>query len=289
MDDRLLNAALEAAQQYGPVFPLVPNAKAPAVKDWEQRATTDLDRIRRCWSTGPYNIGLATGRAGRVVVDLDTAKPDEIPPAGLEGVRHGAEVLAMLAQDHGADVPTTRTVFTPSDGRHLYFKAGGRDYRNTAGRLGWHIDTRAHGGYVVAPGSIVNGRRYELADSTAEVELPEWLAVLLTPTPPQPPKPPVRLACTDKRGRYLAAAIAAEVARVDGAPRGQRNEALYMAAQNLGQLVAGGELTEQEVRDALMHAAASYIAVNSMRIHKAAGSITSGLKAGARRPRKVAA
>lgn len=290
MNDTLLNAALDTAARGWPVFPLAPGAKAPAVKDWEQRATTDPDRIRRCWSTGPYNIGLATGPAGLVVVDLDTAKPEEVPPAGLDGIRHGAEVLAMLAQDQGVDVPSTRTILTPTDGRHLYFAAPeGREYRNTAGRLGWHIDTRAHGGYVVAPGSIVNGRRYEVGDDAPVLVLPPWIAGPLTPTPPQPPKPPVRLASTDKRGKYLDAAIAAEVARVEGAPPGQRNDALYMAAQNLGQLVAGGELTAQEVTDALMHAAAGYIAVNPTRIYKAEGTIKSGLTAGAKRPRKVAA
>ncbi|MEJ8643609.1 bifunctional DNA primase/polymerase [Streptomyces sp. MS1.HAVA.3] len=31
------------------VFPLRPNDKRPAVDRWEQRATLDPDRIRRCW------------------------------------------------------------------------------------------------------------------------------------------------------------------------------------------------------------------------------------------------
>lgn len=292
MDTTLLNAALDHAARGWPVFPLAPGAKAPAVKEWEQRATTDPDRIRRCWSTGPYNIGLATGPAGLVVVDLDDVKPGEVAPAGLDGVQHGLEVLALLAQEHGADVPVTRTVSTPSHvhNRHLYFAAPeGLEYRNTAGRLGWHIDTRAHGGYVVAAGSIVKGRQYEVADDVPVIELPAWIATPLTPAPPQPPKPPVRLASTDKRGKYLTAAIAAEVARVEGAQPGRRNDALYMAAQNLGQLVAGGELTEQDVKEALMHAAAGYIAVNPTRIYKAEGTIKSGLAAGAKRPRKVAA
>ncbi|TWP51464.1 bifunctional DNA primase/polymerase [Lentzea tibetensis] len=291
-DNPLLDAALAAAARGWPVFPLVPGGKAPEVRDWERRATTDPDRIRRCWTHGPYNIGLATGPAGLVVVDLDAAKPGDVRPAGtdLDGVAHGSEVLAMLANDSGNTLPPTRTVATPSGGLHLYFTAPAElEYRNTQGRLGWHIDTRAHGGYVVAAGSVVHGRTYQVTEDLPVVDLPAWLAERLRPAPSRPPVPPARLQAPGKRGRYLAAAIAAEVARVEGAASGERNGALYMAAQNLGQLVAGGELTEQEVRDVLMHAAAGYIAVNPSRIFKAEGTITSGLRAGARRPRKVAA
>ncbi|MDI1466273.1 bifunctional DNA primase/polymerase, partial [Catellatospora sp. KI3] len=46
-------AALAAARKGWHVFPLIPGAKEPAVSRWEQRATTDPDRIRRCWSCGP--------------------------------------------------------------------------------------------------------------------------------------------------------------------------------------------------------------------------------------------
>jgi hypothetical protein len=47
---------------------------------WEQRATTDPNRIRRAWSTGPFNVGIATGPAGLVVVDVDTADPTTSRP-----------------------------------------------------------------------------------------------------------------------------------------------------------------------------------------------------------------
>lgn len=290
----LLAAALDTAARGWPVFPLVPGGKAPAVKNWEQRATTNPDRIRRCWTAGAYNIGLATGPAGLIVVDLDVVKPNEEPPAGqdLYGIAHGLEVLALLAEEAGEELPTeTRTVATPSGGLHLYFTAPeSLELRNTAGRLGWHIDTRAHGGYVVAPGSIVAGRRYEVTDHLPVAELLAWLADRLRPAPPPMPAAPVRLPSAGRRSRYLDGAIAAEVARVEGAAGGARNEALYVAAVALGQLVAGGCLTEDEVRNTLMHAAAGYIAADPGRRHyKADSTITSGLRAGAKRPRQVAA
>ncbi|GAA1308188.1 bifunctional DNA primase/polymerase [Saccharothrix xinjiangensis] len=288
----LLAAAQHMAACGYPVFPLVPGGKRPAIKNWEQRATTDPGRIRRCWTHGPaYNIGLATGPAGLVVVDLDVAKPDKPDP---DGFRHGLEVLALLADQHVEPLPVdTRTVTTPSGGLHLYFRApAGVEYRNTAGKLGRLIDTRAHGGYVVAPGSAIGGHHYEITEDAPVSVLPAWIAGLLRPAPlPPAPAAPVALRAStgDRHGRYLRAAIAAEVARVEGAAGGQRNFALYCAAQALGQLVAGGALTEDEVRDVLTHAAAGHVAVNAYTHHTAQQTITSGLRDGARRPRQVAA
>jgi hypothetical protein len=224
------------------------------------------------------------------VVDLDMARDGEQPPAqwSQPGITSGLDVLAVVAERAGQPLPLdTRTVTTPSGGLHLYYAAPSDvEYRNTAGRLGWHIDTRAHGGYVVAPGSVVDGCRYGVTEAVPVAELPAWLGERLRPTPPPPP---VRVPSATRRGRYLDAAVAAEVARVEGAAPGERNQKLYEAAVALGQLVAGGCLTEQDVRDALIHAAAGYIAVNPSRVHRADGTITSGLKAGARRPRQVAA
>jgi hypothetical protein len=64
-----------------------------------------------------------------------------------------------------------------------------------------------------------------------------------------------------------------------------------MAAQNLGRLVAGGELTEAEVVAALLDAERRLATTcpephSETQAHK---TIASGLRAGAKRPRKVAA
>ncbi|MFC7612452.1 bifunctional DNA primase/polymerase [Actinokineospora soli] len=273
--------------------------QGPAVKNWEQRATTDVDRIRRCWSAGPYNVGIATGPAGLVVVDLDTAKPDDDPRPprwDLPGIGEGLDVLAVLADRHGQPVPLdTHMVGTPSGGLHLYFTAPPRvRLRCTAGErgngLGWKVDTRAWGGCVAAPGSLVDGSPYTVHPRPV-APLPAWLATLLTPKPlPAAPAAPIPLRHgTDRRARYLRNAIAAEVARVEGATKGQRNQALYTAAVALGQLVAGGALTETDVRATLLRAAAAHLAVGAYSPHAADGTITSGLRAGARRPRQVAA
>src|SRR5438093_650742 len=48
---------------------------------WEARATTDPDRIRKAWTRAPYNVGIACGPSGLLVVDLDVPKPGQQPPA----------------------------------------------------------------------------------------------------------------------------------------------------------------------------------------------------------------
>ncbi|PLW71566.1 DNA primase, partial [Streptomyces sp. DJ] len=237
----LLSAALTAAERGWPVFPLRPGDKRPAVAAWEQRATTDRARITRCWQAGPYNVGLATGPGRLVVVDLDTPKhPGDTPPEewALPGVVDGADVLAVLCERHDQPFPTeTYSVRTGRGGTHLYFTApAGTELRNTSGRLGWKIDTRAAGGYVVAPGSTVADLPYTVVHDAPPAPLPDWLAELLRPAPLPPQQPVAVPLVTDRRSAYLRRALDGERARVTGAPPGERNNALYLAAVALGQL-----------------------------------------------------
>ncbi|MER7436423.1 bifunctional DNA primase/polymerase [Pseudonocardia alni] len=110
----LASAALDAAARGWPVFPVRPWAKIPAVTDWENAATTDPDRITAWWSARAWNIGLCTGRAGLLVVDLDVGCGDQ-PPPQWAGARDGADVLDRLAAAAGQPPPTgTYTVLTPS-------------------------------------------------------------------------------------------------------------------------------------------------------------------------------
>lgn len=313
----LLAAALAAAERGWPVFPVAPGGKYPAVPDhradrctrrdprcrgghlgWEQRATTDPDRIRRGWARTPFNIGIATGPAGLVVVDLDVPKTadDRAPDEWAQhGVTCGLDVLVLLADTAGHPAPLDAfTVTTPSGGTHLYYTAPpGVVLRNTGGDsgqgLGWKVDTRAHGGYVLAAGSAIAGHPYTVTDLRDPASLPGWLCDALTPAPPPAPAAPVRLPTSSRRDRYLAGAVAAEVARVEGATRGHRNEALYVAACALGQLVAGGALGEEYARDTLIHAASAALAAEAYSPQQLHATIRSGLRAGARRPRAVAA
>ncbi|MEU0689958.1 bifunctional DNA primase/polymerase [Streptomyces uncialis] len=280
---------LLSAERGWQVFPLVPGDKRPAVRSWESRATTEPDRLTRCWSADAYNLGIATGPSRLVVVDLDVPKGDyDRPPAGTpRRVADGADMLSLLAEEHGERYPgDTYTVRTGSGGFHLYFTApSGTELRNSAGKLGWKIDTRAYGGYVVGAGSEVDGRSYEVVRESAPSPLPGWLAKLLLP-PSVPPQGPsgVSLFVSGGLDRYLTAAIEGEAQRVARAFAGNRNNALYQASLALGQLVAGGDLGAGGVTARLVTEAVR----KGLHESEARRTVASGLRAGARKPRTVA-
>jgi hypothetical protein len=297
-DPDLLAAALAHAARGWHVFPLRPDDKRPAFPDhaadrctgrdprcrtghvgWEPRATTDPDRIRRAWSARPYGIGIACGPSRLVVVDLDTPKTDTADD------RTGLDTLTTLADQHRAGIEPTYTVTTGRGGTHLYYQhpTTGPALRNTAGSIGPMVDTRAAGGYVVAAGSTVAGRSYTVDLDVDPAPLPGWLAGLLAPGPRPVHRSAVVALPADRHGPYLAAAIRHQVAHLTAAPDGQRNHALFTSAVALGQLAAGGALTDDDVTAVLEPAALSI----GLRPGEIARTIVSGLRTGARNPRIV--
>jgi hypothetical protein len=260
----LLDAALCLAEAGMHVFPLKPGTKVPALhQGWEERASTNPDKIRGCWSRGPYNIGVACGPSGLLVVDCDTPKPGTPPapaPFNVPGVNEGADVLAMLAERYAEPFPWhAYTVTTGRGGLHLYFRQPeGDPLRNTAGKLGWLIDTRGAGGYVVGPGSVVDGNPYRGAGEAVPAPLPGWLARLLT-APKQrheaPTRPPNRPSSGLRQpGAYAAKVLREELATILAATPGTRNDTLNRVAFNLGRHVNRGTVPEDLARDTLDYA-----------------------------------
>ena len=237
---QLLCAALAQARQGFHVFPLRPGGKTPAIRNWQSRATLDRGQIRRWWADNSgKNIGIATGSpSGIMVIDLDAAK--------TPGQPHGRQSLAALARDRGETIPRrTRTVVTAGGGQHLYFRLPPEvDLRNTAGHLGRHVDTRGTGGYVVGPGSVINGRRYRLTIDVPPLPIPGWLLQELLPKPPVA-TPPVAPRCS----AYVDAVLRGEAERVEQAAVGTRNHTLFRAAARLGSFVAQGLVAEDIVTD----------------------------------------
>ncbi|MEU9439643.1 bifunctional DNA primase/polymerase [Streptomyces sp. NPDC048304] len=260
----LLYAALQAAEQGWHVFPLRPGTKRPALhgeqscprtgvcanghRKWEQRATTDPDRIRAAWSIAPYNVGIATGPSGLVVVDLDVPKDK-----GSSDAPDGATTFSTLCERAGHAVPDTYRVRTASGGRHLYFTAPpGVRLGNTAGTVADSVDTRAWGGYVVAAGSITPTGDYESLCGLQTAPLPAWLQTILRPAP-APAVGPLRLPVVDG-SRAALAALEAERAVVAAAPEGARNVTLNRCAFKVGRFVAWGDLP-RHVAEAAFQAA----------------------------------
>ncbi|MCI3152942.1 DNA primase [Streptomyces sp. GB4-14] len=261
MNRHLLCAALDAAERGWAVLPLRPGDKRPALhgedvcpgigdcvgghRKWEERATIDPDRIRRAWGELPFNVGIATGPSGLVVVDLDMPKRKS-----STDTPSGVTTFTALCERAGQVVPTTRTVRTASGGVHLYFTAPA-DLRlgNTAGRLGKRIDTRAWGGYVVAPGSITRAGTYALLNDMPPAPLPEWLSAHLTGR--HAARALTAAPSAVRASKYAAAGLNAETASVRQAPEGERNATLLRAARALGRFVAWGDLPREQVEEAL--------------------------------------
>jgi putative DNA primase/helicase len=151
----------ESARTYAergwPVFPCKPGGKTPITPAGFKDASTDPEQISRWWRDHPQaNIGIATGAAGLVVIDVDVKN----------GAR-GLESWQVLREELGEEVAETAIVRTPSGGLHYVFRADGHRVRNSAGKLGPGLDVRADGGYVIAPGSQTPQGSYEwLADRT---------------------------------------------------------------------------------------------------------------------------
>lgn len=288
----LLPIALAHAARGWRVFPLRPGDKRPAIRDWESRAACDPHRIRQAWGSPRgvrYNIGIACGPSNLVVIDLDTPEHNAPRPTEWErpGIECGADVLAALADEAGEAVPLeTFSVETPSRGEHVYFAApAGAAIKNSAGKLGWLIDVRSAGGYIVAAGSVVGGRRYRGNGHPDVALLPDWITALLG----EPDSRPTQhlgpfLEVAGRRSQYAAAALRGEVDRVLAAQPGshQRNDTLNRAAFALGQLVATGLLTEGIAWAALVEASAMI----GLPVREADRTIRSGLTAGARSPRR---
>jgi len=151
-----------AAASGGAVFVQTDNVAGNAVVAYKRSAAGRLTQA------GTYKTG---GNGGA----LEGAKVDFTASQGSLALDAEAG-LRRLEAEHGA-LPATVEVIT-ARGRHIYFKWPHETVRNSASKIGAHIDVRGDGGYVLCPPSThPNGRRYcwsvDSADSIADA--PHWL------------------------------------------------------------------------------------------------------------------
>ena len=217
-----LEEAIRYAELGYPVFPCVPGDKHPLCEHGLLDATTDLEQIERWWEVTPdANVAMRTD--GLLVIDLD------------EGNTWHAD-----DPDRLYDLAVAPLSLTPNSGRHYIFRQPtGRSFRNTAGRLAPHVDTRADGGYIVIPPSSLNGKEYRWARGMSLDQRREEL-----------PEPPLWLIEELDPAVDTTVPIVVDSNKI---PAGQRNETLARLAGNMRRV----GMSEAEIGAALEEANAN--------------------------------
>jgi hypothetical protein len=227
-EDANLRQALAYARHGWAVFPCIPGEKIPATPNGFKDATTDEAQVRGWWAANPgRNIGVATGRPGPDVVDVDRHSPEASGFPAWNAARREGLVARPMA-----------IVRTPSGGMHAYFQ--GSEQRSAATAA--HVDFRSQGGYVVAPHSSVGGRPYVVVhrdpQSTAGVDFGA-VRQLVDPQPERPAwKPPERL--RDGEAQDLSHLVQ----RMAGQPEGNRDAFLFWASNRMLDHGQSGRLGE---------------------------------------------
>lgn len=147
------------------VFPLSPNSKVPPKclkwQEWAKECSSE--KISKYATANPTaNWAIDCEGSNITVIDVDN-----------KGAKKGSEELKKLEQ-----LPVTLTIETPSGGFHYFFTGL---YKSSTSKLADGIDTKSKGGYVVAAGSKIDGKRYEVFKHHNNIpQLPQFYANKLT-------------------------------------------------------------------------------------------------------------
>ena len=108
-----------------------------------------------------------------IVLDIDTK--DE-----------GIEEFNKYILEFGPSVLSTYTVRSWSGGYHYYFNYDPNNYNmvnyltNSSGYRGKGLDIRTKGGFIIGPGSVVNGQEYKVINQGSIMDMPDTLIDWLT-------------------------------------------------------------------------------------------------------------
>lgn len=175
----MLKHALLYAQFGWAVFPVSPNSKIPfpgthGCKDGSKK---EDDVVKMFEKYKDCNIAVSTGvYSGIIVIDIDNKNGGS-----------GELALEELEAKYGK-LPETVEAFTPSGGRHLFFKAPvGIRISNSTNNLGKYLDVRGDGGYVLLAPSSIDGKEYSFEVEHSPfifplADIPQWLLGLVQET-----------------------------------------------------------------------------------------------------------
>lgn len=155
--DQLHNQALQYLEQGYSVIPV--SGKKPLISSWvefQNRKPTQEEIATWFSELNPTGIAIVTGKiSGIVVVDVDLGGSTE-------------------------NLPETLSATSGTGGRHFYYKHPGFPVKSSAGQVGFKIDIRGDGGFIVAPPSMhENGSLYVWDKGFADIKIAEFPKQLL--------------------------------------------------------------------------------------------------------------
>lgn len=285
----VFNAALEYRNLGFSVIPCKQDKRPAIIWNKYQERPAPLEKIVEWFSEGNHfltkqpgkryqSIGVVLGAVsnGLVAVDLD----------GWDAVRQFYRDLPHYQK-------RTLTIKTGSgNGVHLYFFVDllpeNINVRTEVGGF----EVRGNGQYVIAPPSIhPSGNRYSViaARAIAQVKnlddiseyFQSWRRAVRSA--PLPAGRPVKVKSDPRKDAYLSKVVSDEYSRVECAPLGGRNNALFYASLRLANFAAAGELPWATCEQGLLSAAlrAGLPEVESRRTIESAWNI------GKNRPKRV--
>jgi bifunctional DNA primase/polymerase-like protein len=228
------------------------------------------------------SIGLLLGAVSQniIAIDLD----------GIAAIQHFYQQFPTLCE-------STYSVLSGSyRGLHLYFQV--QELPPNLNVRVEHVggfELRGQGQYVIAPPSPhPSGHRYcvyrdyPILEVQSLADVVDWMQSLrqenrqdLSQIATQIES--ITVQSNSHKQAYLETVVSQELARVQHAQEGQRNNALFYAALRLANLAAGGELSWSDMRKQLL-AAAHRVGTPQA---EAEGTINSAWRIGSKRPRSV--
>lgn len=263
------------------IFPLRTNGKEPITPNGFKDASNDPQVIQEWIRKYPFaNIGIATEASNLIVVDCDSSK-GQTPPApwNQPGINDGVDVFLTSIADSGNLFDfNTFTVWTPNGGIHYYFHDGGVPIRSGANVSGlWRVDIRSKGGYIVAPGSVLESGSYEVEAIGSVAQMPIWMRALVSPKKITTfTSTTTTITRYSKSNLYCENGIKREIHSLSQATIGSRNDSLNRASFNCGKLVGICPELREFVINALKRTSISI----GLSEAEAARTIASAFKAG---------
>lgn len=217
---------------------------------WKRLNPSDDSHVDASFITGQMSRYAVVPLGDCFIIDCD--KPSE------DGGPDGWQCLQALTGDYGTDnLPATLVTKTPH-GVHLYYRMpAGMDIgllKNAVHEQNLPIDLRvSNKGYVLGPGSEVNGNHYELADLPSDI-VPEASGAIMRmlkdfgyTNGPRPEAPALSL--DDVMAGRPAASNSQGMPDMSPVPEGQRNSTLHAWAY--GRLKNHPE-NERQIHDDLL-------------------------------------